>query len=109
MEALSDYLYSGGQFTDIEQPIMYMKRVLCKDMLISFRAALNVRISRHNANPTVKLLVETLKDMILAQIPRRARLIKMIDRAITVSRMGKGGPNMDSFTAQLVLDIEQCG
>ena len=36
LEKLSDYLYSGGQFTDIEQPLMYMKRVLCKDSLISF-------------------------------------------------------------------------
>ena len=64
LEALSDYLYSGGLFNDIEQPIMYMKKILDKDSLISFRAALNLRINRDKANPIIKLLVETLKDMI---------------------------------------------
>ena len=107
-EALSDYQYSGGLFTDIEQFIMYMKRILCKDTLISFRATLNVRINRDKANPTIKLLIETLKEMILSHIPRCARLIQMIDRAITVGRMGKGGPNLDSFTDQLIIDMEQC-
>lgn len=108
LEALSDYLYSGGQFTDIEQPILYLKHVLCKDILISFRATLNARINQDKSDPIVKLLIETLKDMILSHIPRWAHLIQMIDRAITVGRMGKGGPNLDSFTDQLILDIEQC-
>ena len=91
LDKLSDYLYSGGQFTDIEQPIMYMKHVLCKDSLISFRTALNLRINRDKADPTIDLLIKTLKEVILARFPRRARLTQMIERAVTVGRMGKVG------------------
>ena len=52
---------------------------------------------------------DTLKEMILARIPHRARLIKMIDRPMTVNRIGDEGQNMDSFTAGLVLDMDQSG
>ena len=108
LDKFSDYLYSGGQFTDIEQPLMYMKRVLCMHLLISFLTALNLRIDKEKANPAIDLLIKTLKEVILARIPRHARLTQMIDRAVTMGRMGKGGPNLDSFTDQLILEMEQC-
>lgn len=109
IDAVSDYLYSRGTFNDIEQLLMYIKKILCKDILINFRAALDHRIHREKADPNIKTIVETLKDMILAHIPHRGRLIKMIDPPMTVGRMGKGVVKMDSFTAQLVLDMDQSG
>ena len=57
IDAVSDYLYSGGMFNDIEQPIMYMKKLLCKDTLINFRAALDLRINRDKADPNIKTIV----------------------------------------------------
>ena len=107
LEKLSDYLYSGGHFSDIEVPLMYMKRVLCKGSLISFRTALNAKLDQR-ANPTIDLLINTLKEVILALIPRCSRLTQMIERAVTVGKMGKGRPNVESFTDQLIHEMEQC-
>lgn len=76
MEAVSDNLSSSGTFTDIEQPIMYMKKLLCKDSLINFRAHVNKRILYERADPNIKTLIDSLKEMILACIPRRARFYK---------------------------------
>ena len=86
---------------------MYLKRVLCKDSLISFHTAINIKLDQR-ANPTIDLLINTLKEVILARIPRRARLTQMLERAVSVGKMGKGGPNLDSFTDQLILEMEQC-
>ena len=66
LEKLSDYLYSGGTFSDIEQPLMYLKKCLCKDTLISYRTALNKKLDQ-KADPTIDLLINTLKEVILSR------------------------------------------
>ena len=108
IDAISDYLLSGGSFTDIEVPIMYLKKVMDKDSLINFRAAVTAKINR-GADPYIKTLVDALKEMVLARIPCQARLIKMIDHPMMVNRMGDKGAKMDSFTVGLVLDTDQSG
>ena len=75
---ISDYLLSGGHFTDIEFPIMYLKKIIDTDSLINFKAAMTIKINS-GADPNIKTLVDVLREMILVRIPRRARLIKMID------------------------------
>ena len=73
LEKLTDYLYSGGTFSDIEQPLMYLKKCMCKDKLISYFTALNKKLEKR-ADPTIDLLIQTLKEVILSCIPRKSRL-----------------------------------
>ena len=46
LEKLSDYLYSGGLFLDIEQPLMYLKKCMCRDTLISYCKALDKKLEK---------------------------------------------------------------
>ena len=78
-EAVSDYLLSGGLFTDIEVPRMYLKKLFDHDSLIMFDSALQAELARGSPH-SIETLVDTLRNMILSQIPRRARLIKMMER-----------------------------
>ena len=73
LEKLSDYLYSGGSFSDIEQPLMYLKKCMCRDTLISYRKALDKKLEK-GADPTIDLLISTLKEVIIFRIPRKSRL-----------------------------------
>ena len=90
LEKLLDYLYSGGTFT-----LMYLKKCMCKDTLISYRTALNKKLEKR-ADPMIDLLIQTLKEVILFRIPRKLRLTQMFERALSVGKMGKGGANVDS-------------
>ena len=90
LEKLSDYLFSGGTFTDIEQPVMYLKKVFDKETMISYRTALNKHITAKEAKDlTIDLLINTIREVIQSRIPRRSRLTQMLERAVSVGKMGK--------------------
>ena len=59
--------------------------------------------------PHIKTLVDALREMIIARIPRCARLINMIDHPIKINKMGDKGQNLHSFSEGLILDMEQLG
>ena len=107
LEKLSNYLYSGGSWTDIEQPYMYLKKCMCRDTLIGYRKALDKKLNE-GANQTIALLIDTLREFIQSRIPRKSRLTQMFERAFKVGQMGKNGANVDTFTDQLILEMEIC-
>merc|ERR1712112_514546 len=76
-------------------------------MMISYCTALNKNLAA-NKNPTVDLLINTMREVIQSRIPRRSRLTQMLERAVSVGKMGKKGCNLDSFTDQLILEMEVC-
>ena len=86
---------------------MYLKKCMCRDTLISYRKALDKKLEK-GANPTIDLLINTLKEVIISRIPRKSRLTQMFKRALKVGQMGKGGANVDRFTDQLLLEMEIC-
>ena len=86
---------------------MYLKKCMCRDTLISYRKALDKKLEK-GADPTIDLLINTLKEVIISRIPRKSRLTQMFERALSVGKMGKGGTNVDSFTNQLILEMEIC-
>ena len=86
---------------------MSLKKCMCRDTLISYHKALDKKLEK-KADPTIDLLIQTLKKVILFRIPRKLRLTQMFERALSVGKMGKGGANVDSFTDQLILEMEIC-
>ena len=63
---------------------MYFKKSFNTDSLILYTAAVTAKIN-NRVDPNIKTLVDTLQEMILTRIPRRARLIKMIDRPMKIN------------------------
>ena len=108
IEAISDYLLSGGQFIDIQVPIMYLKKLFDTDSLILYNAAVIAKLTA-GVPPQIKTLVDALREILLGRIPRRARLINMIDRPMKINQMGDEGQNLHSFSEGLILDMEQSG
>ena len=74
-EAIKDYLMSGGPFSDIMVPQMYIKKLFDADSLLMFDIALETELAK-GAPHKVKILMDTLRKMVLNQIPRKARLTK---------------------------------
>ena len=90
LEKLSDYLFSGGTFTDIEQPVMYLKKCFDKETMISYRVAIDKhKVTKEAKDLTIELLIDTIREVIQSRIPRRSRLTQMLERAVSVGKMGK--------------------
>ena len=84
VEVIYDNLLSRGPFTDIQVLRMYLKKLFDQDSLITFDTALNANLAVGQP-PAIKTLVNTLKEMILSRIRRRARLIKMMERIAKIN------------------------
>ena len=68
-EAIQDYLMNGGSLTDIQVPMMYLKKLFVKESLILYDVASNAQLTT-GAPPKIKKLIDMLKEMILDKIPR---------------------------------------
>merc|ERR1711867_324323 len=80
-----------------------------KETMISFRAAIDKhKLNKEKKDLTIDLLVESIRDMIQARIPRRSRLTQMLERTVSVGKMGKKGYNLDTFTDELILEMGVC-
>ena len=44
LEMVTDYLYSGGTWQNIEQPYMYITKLLCRDTMTGYRKALDKKL-----------------------------------------------------------------
>ena len=75
--------------------------------MTGYRKALDKKLN-DGAHQTIGLLVDTLREFIQSRIPRRSRLTQMFERAFKVGQMGKNGSNVDTFTDQLILEMEVC-
>ena len=108
LEMVTDYLYSGGTWQNIEQPFMYMKKLMDRNTLTGYRKLLDKRLNEPRVKPSLALLVTTLQAFIQARVPRRSRLTQQFERVFKVGQMGKDGSCVDTFTDQLLLDMEVC-
>ena len=74
---------------------MYIKKLLDSNSLLMFNNALQAEI--HKGTPqTVKLLVNTLKLVVLKRIPQCAHWTKQLKRVKRKGLMGKNGEQMMS-------------
>ena len=96
IDALSDYLNSGGQYSDIQIPRMYLLKLTCIDILKQFDRLLEEKI-RDRSTPDIKLLLQTLKIVILRMVPRQAHRSTQLDKVIKKGMMGASGKYLQSY------------
>ena len=61
---MHDWLLSGRSFGSIEEPIHFLKTLMCLSMYLAFRTAINVKIAA-GGQVTIDTLVDTLNDVII--------------------------------------------
>ena len=88
MEAILNYLRSGGAFSDIMIPCTFIKKLCDSDTLQQFDNDLEAEIT--NGKPkTIKLLDDTLKMVVLNCVPQRARRTTQLERVNQKASWGR--------------------
>ena len=70
-ESIRDYITSGGPFTDIAIPYIYVKKLMCTETLKLFDKALTKAINEGSPN-CAQTIVDTLQTVIMGRVPCRA-------------------------------------
>merc|ERR1711873_378164 len=68
-----DYINSGGPFSDVSGPVIYIKRLMDQETLRAFMPPLNKAIGEGKTHCT-RTIVDTLSNIILTHMPKRGRL-----------------------------------
>ena len=77
-ESITDYLNSGGHFTDVAIPVIYIKRLIDNETLKIFMPALTKAIG-DNQPHTTHTIVDTFRAVVMGRVPQRARLTKVLN------------------------------
>ena len=83
-------------------PCIFLKRTMDLDTLKQFYRDLEDR-KRLRDSQDIKLLLQTLKTVILRREPRRARRSAMLDRVANPGTMGSMGWHLHSYVKNLIL------
>ena len=67
---ITDYLNSGGQFSDVSGPVIFIKRLINHETLRAFLPALDKAIEEGKIHCT-RTIVDTLSNVILTCMPKR--------------------------------------
>ena len=76
---------------------MFIKKLFDTDSLLMFDTALQAEIAK-GAPQTVKLLIDTLRKMVLNRIPRHACFTRQLERVEKNNQMGDSDEHMMTFT-----------
>ena len=71
-DSTTDYINSGGGFTDVATPLIYIKRLLDVETLKLYVPALTKAIEE-KAPHSAHTMVDTLHAVVMGRVPKRAR------------------------------------
>ena len=102
------WLESGGAFSDVEEPIRYIKMLLDMPTFQSYQILIDAKISTSRATgtpATVDLLVDTLDNLVTDRMPLSVRGVRYLQRASKVGQMGPRGSCVIEFFRDLNAEI----
>ena len=91
---------------DVAVLVIYIKRLMDHKTLKIFMPALTKAIGEGKPHSTCTI-VDTLCDVVLSRMPKRARLTKVLQRIKTNNVMGDRGENLITFSEGLMRDLRQ--
>ena len=103
-ESTTDYINSGGNFSDIAVPVIYIKCLMDHETLKVFMPALTKAIGKGISHCT-RTIVDTLSDVVLTHMPKRARLTRLLQRIKTNKIRGDHGENLITYSEGLFRDL----
>ena len=89
-------------------PTKYIKRLMDHETLRAFMPALDKAIGEGKTHCTCTI-VDTLSNVVLTRMPKRARLTRLFQRTKTDNAMGDRGQNLMTFSKSLIRDLHQSG
>merc|ERR1711895_65473 len=106
-DAIADYIDSGGEFTSVSVPTIYIKMLFDSETLKVFLPLLNDAVNNQKRDPCTKTIVECIVEVVMSRVPRRARLATVLNRIKSSNCMGDLGENMLTFSEGLMHDLHQ--
>ena len=76
---ITDYINSGGPFSDVTGPVINIKRLMDHKTLRVFMPALNKAIEEGKTHCT-RTIIDTLSNLILTHMPKRGCLTKLFQK-----------------------------
>ena len=103
-----DYLNSGGEFKDVTILVIYIKHLMDHETLKIFMPSLTKAIGEDQPH-TTRTIVDSLCNVVMSRVPKRARLTKVLQRIKTNNVMGDHGENTITFSEGFMRDLHQSG
>ena len=91
-ECITDYLNSGGQFSDVSGPVIFIKRLMDHKTLRVFLPALDKAIEEGKTHCT-RTIVDTLNTVIVTRMPKRGCLTKLFQK-INLSKLWRSAASI---------------
>ena len=107
-ECITNYLNRGGSFSNVQTPVIFIKRLLDHKTLRAFLPALDKAIKGGMTHCT-RTIVETLNNVLVGRMPKRGRLTKFFQKNKTVNAMGDRGENLMTYSKALIRDLHESG
>ena len=76
-DRIRDYITSGGSLQDVAITKMFIKKLMCQEILKPYNVALNKAISK-GAPHSARTIVDTLHAVVMNHIPLRAHLSRVL-------------------------------
>ena len=105
---LTDYIESGGFFSDVQTPVKFIKRLLNYETLKTFLPALDKAI-KGGAPHSAKTIVDTLNTVLVNRMPKRGRLTRFFQKNKSVNQMGIMGEHLVTYSEALIRDLHESG
>merc|ERR1712120_58040 len=105
-DAISDYLNSGGDFSNVAVPVIYIKRLFDNETLKIFLPSLNEAVGQGKPHCT-RTIVDCICDVVMSRVPRRARLTKVLNRIKSNNCMGDLSEHILTFSEGLMHGLHQ--
>ena len=74
---ISNYLMSGGSFSDVKTPIMFLRKMMVPETFWSFSGVIAQAIDVDRKSHSVPTILDALRSTVMNQVPLRARQAKM--------------------------------
>ena len=107
-DCITDYINSGGPFSNVSGPMIYIKRLMDHETLRAFMPALDKAIGEGKTHCT-RTIIDTLSNVILTCMPKRGRLTRLFQKNKTVNAMGDRGQNLMTYSESLIRDLHESG
>ena len=89
-------------------PIKYIKRLMDHETLRAFMPALDEAIGEGKTHCT-RTIVDTLSNVVLTCMPKRACLTRLFQRTKTINALGDRSENLMTYSEGLIRDLHQSG
>ena len=102
------WLESGGAFSDVEEPIRYIKTLCDMQTFLAYQARIDAKIATARTNGTqitFDILVDTLDSLVTDRMPLSVRHVKYLRCGSKTGQMGSRGAKVVEYFRELNKEV----